>query len=67
MRLRGYCVIDKDLDDLATQIAEENNVHDAQEFVMALDAQMGSWEFSARMRDYFVAEMAKHEMTEVAR
>lgn len=33
-----------------------------EELAMKLDEEASSWEFTAKMRDYFVAEMAKVEV-----
>lgn len=36
-----------------------------EELAEAFDERANSWEFTARMRDFFVAEMSKHELVKV--
>lgn len=52
---------DIDDDELLMACVDRFNPYELAE---AFDAKANSWEFTARMRDYFVAEMAKHEVTE---
>jgi len=50
---------DFDDDDLIQELVDR--AISAEDFAQQVDEQMNDWEFTRRMRDYFVAEMAKHE------
>ncbi len=42
-------------------VKDAYTLEDLCDFVRKVDAEKGDWEFTRRMRDWFVAEMAKHE------
>jgi hypothetical protein len=50
---------DFDDDDLIQELVDR--AISAEDFAQQVDEQMNDWEFTRKMRDYFVAEMAKHE------
>lgn len=50
---------DFDDDDLIQELIDR--AMSPEDFAATVDEQMDDWEFTRRMRDYFVAEMAKHE------